>query len=125
MSGIVSYGVYLPYWRLDRSQIAANLLVPAGRGTRTVASHDEDTTTMAVEAARAAVDAAPDVELGALLLSTADPAYLDKTNATVVHAALGLDRSVSAYDVNGSPKSGIVATKAGLDSRVPTLVVLS
>ena len=34
MRGIVSYGVYIPYWRLQRSAIAASLGSGGGRGTR-------------------------------------------------------------------------------------------
>src|SRR5207249_1255757 len=113
MTGIVSYGTYIPYWRLDRQAIAAALGTPAGRGTRAVASYDEDTTSMGVEAARACLAAAPPgVQPQSLLFATAEPAYLDKTNATAIHAALGLDASVSAYDMVGSVKSGIGATKA-------------
>ena len=50
MSGIVSYGVYLPYWRLQRSAITAALGTGGGRGTRSVASYDEDTSSMGAEA---------------------------------------------------------------------------
>src|SRR3954454_20953664 len=53
--GIVSWGVYLPYWRLQRSAIGVTLGTPSGRGTRAVASYDEDTTTLGVEAARVAL----------------------------------------------------------------------
>src|SRR3990172_8359521 len=50
MNGIVAYGVYLPCHRLDRKAIGEALGVPAGKGTRAVASYDEDTTSLAVEA---------------------------------------------------------------------------
>ena len=78
MNGLVSYGTYLPYWRLERSAIAAALGTPPGHGTRAVASYDEDTTTMGVEAARVALAAAPEgVEVGQLLFASSNPAYLD------------------------------------------------
>jgi 3-hydroxy-3-methylglutaryl CoA synthase/uncharacterized OB-fold protein len=125
MAGIVAYGVYLPYWRLDRSQISATLLVPAGRGTRAVASYDEDATTMGVEAARSCVASAPGARVGQVLFATADPPYLDKTNATTIHAALGLDRAATAFDFAGSVNSGVGALAAAATARVPTLVVLS
>ena len=54
MRGIISFGGYVPYRRLDRSAIAAVMGRGGGRGTRSVASYDEDTTTMGVEAARLA-----------------------------------------------------------------------
>ena len=52
MAGILSYGAYVPFNRLQRSTIAAALDIPAGKGERSVASYDEDTATMAVEAAQ-------------------------------------------------------------------------
>ena len=42
-----------------------------------------------------------------LFLSTPDPAYLDKTSATTVHAALGLGRACGAYDFAGSSRSAV------------------
>ncbi|NUP32413.1 MAG: hypothetical protein HOU01_11920, partial [Streptomycetaceae bacterium] len=53
--GILGYGAYLPYRRLDRKGIAPVAGTGGGRGTRTVASFDEDTTTLGVEAARNAL----------------------------------------------------------------------
>src|SRR5947199_375020 len=117
MAGIVSYGVYLPYARLDRKDIGAALGTPPGRGTRAVASFDEDTTSMGVEAARHALSAAPDgTKAEMLTFATADPAYLDKTNASAIHAALGLDQSVPAYDMIGSVRSGAGAMRAASDA---------
>ena len=85
MSGIVSIGVYLPYNRLSRETIGAALGAPAGKGTRSVASYDEDATTMGVEAARNAL-AATEVSPSSVLFATSVPTYLDKTNATAIHA---------------------------------------
>ena len=92
MNGIVAYGAYLPASRLDRKLIGEALGAPAGSGTRAVASYDEDTTSLGVEAARVALRAAPGLAPAALYFATASPAYLDKTNATAIHAALGLPR---------------------------------
>jgi hydroxymethylglutaryl-CoA synthase len=123
---IVAYGTYVPYWRLDRKAIAAALGSPAGRGTRTVASFDEDTTSIGVEAGRVAVAAAPNgVAPETLLFATSNPAYLDKTNATAIHAALALPESVGAYDMVGSVRSGWGAMHLAALSDRPTLVVLS
>ena len=94
MRGIVAYGAYLPYWRLERKAIAEALGVPAGSGTRAVASYDEDTTSLGVEAGRAALRGVSIVP-HALFFATSAPAYLDKTNATAIHAALDLPVSAS------------------------------
>jgi len=124
MRGIVAYGAYLPYWRLERKAIAEALGTPAGSGTRAVASYDEDTTSLAVEAGRVAlrgVSVAPQ----ALYFATAAPAYLDKTNATAIHAALDLPTSAFAVDVAGSVRSAVGAMRAARDARGPALAVLS
>ena len=92
MRGIISAAGYVPFRRLDRGDIAKTFGSGGGKGTRSVASYDEDTTTMGVEAARLARRSAPEgTALGALWFSTANPAYLDKNNASAIHAALRLD----------------------------------
>jgi len=112
-AGIVAWGVYLPYWRLERSAIGAALGGAAGTGTRAVASYDEDTTSMGVEAARRALVTPGLPAPGGLLFATANPAYQDKTNATAIHAALGLRSCVGAYDLAGSVRSAWAAVAAG------------
>ncbi|MCK9248037.1 MAG: OB-fold domain-containing protein [Solirubrobacteraceae bacterium] len=117
---ITGYGAYLPRHRLAHAEIADALGAGGGRGTRTVASFDEDSTTMAVEAARAATgDGRPD----AIHLATTAPAYLDKTNAAAVHAALDLGHAGFAADVVGSARSAVAALRSGLADG--GLVVLS
>ena len=79
---IVAWGTYVPESRLDRGLIGAALGTPAGAGTRSVAGYDEDTTSMGVEAARNALANLPgDLMPQRVLFATANPAYLDKTNA--------------------------------------------
>jgi 3-hydroxy-3-methylglutaryl CoA synthase/uncharacterized OB-fold protein len=113
-AGIAAWGAYVPYWRLDRAAIGAALGVPPGKGTRAVASYDEDTTSMAVEAARAALAWCGGPEwIGSLSFTTAAPPYLDKTNATAIHAALALRSCVPAYDLGGSVRSAFGAMARG------------
>src|SRR2546422_5420429 len=112
MRGIATYGVYVPYWRLDRKALAAALGAPSGSGTRSVASYDEDTTSLGVEAARAALRRAPRLAPEVLYFATALPAYLDKTNATAIHAALDLAPSAPAFDMAGAVPSGAGAPPA-------------
>ena len=102
MPGIVAYGTYVPYYRLQRAAIGAALGAGGGKGTRAVASYDEDTTSMGVEAARIAMRAAGDISPQAVVFATSSPPYLDKTNATAIHAALGLPANTAAFDMVGS-----------------------
>jgi 3-hydroxy-3-methylglutaryl CoA synthase/uncharacterized OB-fold protein len=125
MNGIVAYASYIPYYRLDRKAIGETLGASAGSGTRSVACYDEDATSMAVEAARAALRGASGVAPAAVYFATANPAYLDKTNATAIHAALDLEPGTAAFDMLGSVRSGMGALRAALDAGRPTLAVLS
>jgi len=126
MKGILAFAGYVPHHRLERSAISDASGTNAGKGTRSVASYDEDTTTMAVEAARLALR--PLGDAGRALprrvwLSTTAPAYLDKTNATAVHAALRLDRDAAAHDALGSVRSAVGALRAALEGSSTALVV--
>jgi 3-hydroxy-3-methylglutaryl CoA synthase/uncharacterized OB-fold protein len=126
MSGITSYGAYIPHFRLDRASIAAALGGRADTGSRAIASYDEDATSMGVAAARHALKAADDRRLvRQLYFATAAPPYLDKTNAAAIHAALRLDASVLAVDMIGSVRSGVGALVCAAASRDSVLSVLA
>src|SRR4051794_11999593 len=102
--GIVDYGAYVPHYRLKAEEIASALGSGSGSGARSVSSHDEDTTSMGVEAARRMARAnGPPADL---FFATTAPAYADKTNAAAIHAALRLDPSAAAVDVTGSLRGG-------------------
>jgi len=66
---------------------------------------------MAVEAARDALSGRAGAECD-LYLATTSPAYLDKTNASTVHTALGLEGRGFAADLAGSARSGVAALRA-------------
>jgi len=132
--GIISIAGYVPYRRLARQEISSFLGSGGGKGVRSVASHDEDTTTLGFEAARLALravaatrDAAPGPAAGptpsALWFATANPAYLDKTNATAIHRALRLPRDTAAFDFGGALRSGIGALSAAFEGSGSVLVV--
>ena len=123
MRGIVSIAGYVPHHRLDRAEVAAFHRTDGGRGTRAVAGHDEDTTTMGVESARLALRSAPGAPPSTLWFATATPAYLDKTNAATVHAALGLPAATGAYDFGGALRSATGALGAALDGSGTVAVV--
>jgi 3-hydroxy-3-methylglutaryl CoA synthase/uncharacterized OB-fold protein len=99
------------------------MLSGGGKGTRAVASHDEDTTTLGVEAARLATRSAPAAAVEALWFATSAPAYLDKTNATAIAAALRLPADVAAYDFGGALRSGMGSLVTALRGTGTTLVV--
>jgi hydroxymethylglutaryl-CoA synthase len=112
MAGIVSYGAYVPRMRLQRAAaFAANRWFAPGlkalaKGERAIANWDEDSVTMAVEAARDCLAGRPrDTVRGVMLASTTHP-YADRQNAGIVKEALVLDDTVTALDVAGSQRAG-------------------
>ncbi len=119
----MSAAAYVPYHRLRRSAVAELFAAGGGKGTRSVAGHDEDTTTMGVEAARLALRSRPGATPDAVWFATATPAYLDKTNAATVHAALRLPVDVPAFDFGGALRSGTGALQAALSGGGTVLVV--
>ena len=125
MRGILSSGGYVPFRRLRRSAVPELLGTGGGKGTRSVAGYDEDTTTMGLEAARLALAAVPAAAPDSLWFTTPTPAYADKTNATAIHAALRLPSEVPALDFGGGLRSGIGALAAGLKGNGTTLVVMA
>lgn len=108
--GVVAYAAYLPRHRLPHEQLAAQFGTGSSGGQRILASFDEDSTTMAVEAARRVVD--PNAPPAAIYFATTTPPYLDKTNAAAIHSALDLGHDGFAVDFAGSPRSAIGALRA-------------
>jgi hydroxymethylglutaryl-CoA synthase len=116
MVGIVSYGSYVPYRRLKRSAIGQVLGVPAGKGERSVASFDEDSVSMGVEAARDALAATKSPAIQALLFATTSSPYGEKLNAAIVGAATALPLEIRAADLTGSTRAGLSAILQAADS---------
>jgi hydroxymethylglutaryl-CoA synthase len=121
--GILGIGAYVPYWRLDLSGVADVAGGGGRKGTRAVASFDQDATTLAVEAARIARRRVSDLPLDSVWFATAAPPYLDRTNATGVHAALRLPEECGAYDVIGSLRGAMGALRAAAAQPSPALAV--
>lgn len=132
-ASIVSCGLYVPQWRLERARIAEALawLRPPGAaavsGARAVCNWDEDALTMAVEAGRRCMAGGERGVPAALTLASTTLPFADRSNATVVSEALDLPDDIRASDRSGSLRAGTtaLAETASLDSRAPTLVIAS
>jgi 3-hydroxy-3-methylglutaryl CoA synthase/uncharacterized OB-fold protein len=132
MGGLIGYGAYIPYYRLERTRITGVLGSGGGFGTRSVAAYDEDTTSMAVAAGRAGLAGLSGsggqpgrASVRQLFFATTVPAYADKTNATAVHAALRLPADALAVDMAGAVRSGVGALVAAAQAPVPAMAVLA
>ncbi|CAB4729631.1 MAG: hydroxymethylglutaryl-CoA synthase [Actinobacteria bacterium] len=125
MRGIISAAGYLPHWRLQREAITQVLGTSAGKGQRCVASYDEDSLTMAVEAGRKVLADAPAAPPSAVWFCTTSPTYAEKTNATVAHAALRLGSEVIAADAGSGLRGPAAALRSALRSTDPAVLVLA
>ncbi len=101
MAGILRYGSYIPFCRLQRSDLGSR-----GRGERSVASFDEDSTSLAIEAGREALRGSGLAPTHVLLASTSH-AYAEKLNAAAVHAALNLPPQACSVDLASSTRAGL------------------
>ena len=120
--GILSYGAYLPRLRLQRKSIAAaNTWFAPGlrglaKGERAMANWDEDSITMAVEAARDCLAGRDRSAIRQLMLASTTHPYDDRQNAGIVANALNLPSALAVLDVTGSQRAGTSALATGLAS---------
>ncbi len=132
--GILSFGAYLPRARLQRKAIAAanSWFAPGlrglAKGERAICNWDEDSITMAVEAARDCLNGVDRGTLTQLVLASSTLPFDDRQNAGVVANALQLKSALRSMDQAGSQRAGSTALAAALDGAAAaglTLVVAS
>ena len=125
MTGITSYGAYIPRLRLQRKAVAqANAwfapgLAGGAKGERSMANWDEDAVTMSVEAARDCVPAHDPIKdrafVDGLYFASTTMPFSDRQNAGIVAGALSLAEGISSLDVTSSQRAGTSSLLAALD----------
>lgn len=113
MAGIVSYGAYIPWHRLNRQTILWTMgwfnpavMLP---GRKAVAGCDEDSITLAVEAGMDCLKGFPREKVDALYFATTTAPYKERQNAGIVAAALDLRENLRTADFTDSLKAGTAA----------------
>lgn len=110
MAGIVSYGAYVPLWRLSLAEMGR------GRGEKAVGNFDEDSVTMGVAAAIDCLMGMERQRVDALFFATTTPPYVEKQSATIVAAAADLPRELVTADLSDSIKAGTTAVRMACDA---------
>lgn len=115
MSGIVSYGSYIPKFRIKPEEIARVWGEDAEKiktgiyvMSKSVPAPDEDVATISVEAARNALrrgKISPS-DIGAIYVGSESHPYAVKPTATIVASALGVDFGLFAADYEFACKAG-------------------
>jgi 3-hydroxy-3-methylglutaryl CoA synthase len=116
MGGIISYGAYIPLWRLARDNMAAAWGRQSLGGERSVANHDEDTVTMAVEAAFDCLVGVNRNSVDGLYFASTTPPFREKQCATLIAAAADLKAEIKTADYGNSLRAGTNALMAALDA---------
>jgi hydroxymethylglutaryl-CoA synthase len=118
--GIAGYGAYVPRLRVRTADISnawrsRSAAAPAV-AEKSVPGPDEDVVTMAIEAARTALDrAGTDLDdIGAVWVGTESKPYAVKPSATIVAEALGITPHVVAADMEFACKAGSEAMQAAV-----------
>jgi len=117
--GIVSYGIYVPKLRVNVEEIARlwnkdPKIISASLGIteKAVASSDEDTCTISVEAARRAIINIPAKNIGAAYIGSESHPYAVKPTSGIVIEAIGAGPEVMAADFEFACKAGTAAMQA-------------
>lgn len=115
MIGIVSYGSYIPVFRIKVEEIARvwgedaeKIRKNLGVYEKSVPAMDEDAATIAVEAAREAVSRAKieAKEIGAVFVGSESHPYAVKPTSTIVGEALGVGNEYFCADLEFACKAG-------------------
>ena len=120
--GITDFGAYVPYLRLQRAAVVAAHawfhpgLKAHAKGERAVANWDEDSVTMAVEAARDCLAGRDRGRVGQVVLASTSLPFADRQNSVLVKEALNLPTTVGALDVAASQRAGTSALKMACDA---------
>jgi 3-hydroxy-3-methylglutaryl CoA synthase len=117
MVGIRSYGAYIPFYRLDRSEIVKAWRSPFPvPGEKAVANYDEDSLTMAFAAAWDCATGIDRTEIDGLFFASTTSPYKEKQVSTIIAGAMGLRRDIIAADYGGSVRAGTIALRAAIDA---------
>lgn len=116
MVGIKSYGVYIPYYRLNRADVAkswGSFQVP---GEKAVANFDEDTVTMGVEACRECLKGVNKGGIDGLYCASTTFPYAEKQTSALMAAALDLEQTAYTVDIAGTLRSASNGVRLALDA---------
>jgi len=136
MTGIVSYGAYIPRFRIKPSQIALawgkeapEVEKSLGVFEKAVASYDEDAVTLAIEAANRAITTGgiDPTLIGGITIGSESHPYAVKPSSTTVAEILGMGTDYLAADLEFACKAGTAGIQllSGLVSQNKTKYVLA
>src|SRR6185436_2677960 len=114
MPGVLAAAAYIPRYRLPRELIAREWGGQSAGGEKAVANHDEDSLTLAVNAALTLPGdgALPD----SVFFATTTAPYTEKQAATTIASVLDLPATTRTLDFTDTLRAGTSALLAALDA---------
>lgn len=122
MVGIISWGGYVPRYRLKRMTIfqAMGWINPANimlaQGEKAVANADEDSLTIATAAGLDCLIGIERTSIDGLFFASTTMPYLERQNAGIIAGALNLREDIRSADFGGSLRAGTSALISALES---------
>jgi len=111
MAGIISYGAYVPRFRLGKETAGWGMPME-----KAVANYDEDSITMAVAAGMDCLTGFDREAVDGLLFATTTSPYIEKQGAATVAAAVDLRRDIVSSDITNSLRAGTLAMASAIDA---------
>lgn len=115
MAGIVSYGTYVPTYRLPRELIAQEWGTPSLGGERAIANYDEDSLTLAVNASVDALGGRDPQQLAGVFFASTTSPYREKQAAVTVATVLDAKSEIRTIDFTDTLRAGTSALFTALD----------
>ncbi|MDB5871662.1 MAG: hypothetical protein JWQ07_1104 [Ramlibacter sp.] len=127
--GLLATTRYVPRLRLERSEVLAQhrwmapSLRSVAKGRRAIASWDEDSVTMAVEAGRRLQRALPAAPIAVFTLASTTLPFAERLNAGIVAAALDIAPDSMLRDVSSSARAALTELSAALRGEQAAVVL--
>lgn len=113
--GITAIGSYAPYYRMSREAIARAWERRSLKGEKSIANTDEDSLTMAVEAARRCFAYIERDTVYTLLYASTTAPYAEKSHACLISTVCDLKENVLTVDFANSTKASTGALQLALN----------
>lgn len=114
-AGITSVGVYIPYYCVSRATLGGGWDARGTKGNRSMINFDEDSVTLAFEAAENCFKLVDRKRTDALFFASTTAPYAEKSHSALVSTALDLG-NVFAADFAQCTKAAASALRLALDS---------
>lgn len=114
--GITGTGVYVPYYFIKRETIAKQWETKPPKGVRSLCNADEDSVTMAAEAAINCINHFERSQVDGLYFASTTAPYAEKAHSSILAKVCDLDNSVQIADFLSSTRAGMFAVKAAYNA---------